>query len=478
MTLFDRFAERISTPNIVADLHAGLVGLGTEIDGPFGAKRMVYADYVASGRALRQVEDFVMTELLPFYANSHTEASFVGGTMTRLRREARDVIRRACNANDDHAVIFSGSGATQGINRLVHLFGLPDLIRNGDQPVVFVGPYEHHSNILPWRESGAQVVELPEDACGGPCAEALREELAIYRGRPLFVALSAASNVTGITTDVEGLTRCAKAAGATVIWDYAGGGPYLSIDLCPAPDALIDALVTSPHKFVGGPQATGLLILRKEAVKTQKPTLTGGGTVKFVSPSTHDYSDNLEAREEAGTPNVIGDLRAALCFLVKDAIGQDYIDSRNKALAQKAMAAWRSHPDIEILGALDCNRLPIFSFRIRDGKGGYVHQQLVTRLLSDLYGIQARGGCACAGPYVHRLLHIDAEASESMRQAILNGDEIEKPGFVRLNFSYLLDEDEVDFIIASVLELAGSASHYVDRYACQRATAIFTPVAV
>lgn len=473
--LFANFREGLASDNIPQNLADGLIGHHKMFDGPLGKKPLIYADYVASGRALRQIEEFVLTELLPLYANSHTEASYVGGMMTRLRREARDIIRKECNASADHAVIFTGSGATAGINRLVHLLGLADMVAQGKSPVVLIGPYEHHSNILPWRESGAEVIEIPEAACGGPCMATLADTLEQVQGRPVIGAFSAASNVTGIITDVPAVTRVLKGAGATVLWDYAGGAPYLPIDLCPAPDALIDAVVLSPHKFVGGPQASGIMMIRKDAVRASKPTLPGGGTVRFVSPSGHDYTANVEAREEAGTPNVIGDLRAALCFMVKAAIGQDYITARNDMNCAKGIRAWAAHPNIELLGNTSCTRLPIFSFRLRDGKGGYVHQQLVTRLLSDCFGIQARGGCACAGPYVHRVLGIDDRSSNQMRAAILAGHEVEKPGFVRLNLSFLASDDEVDTILNAVLELADSASEHVAAYRCDPATAIFTP---
>lgn len=283
------------------------------------------------------------------------------------------------------------------------------------------------------------------------------------------------ANVTGILADVEGITRQCKAAGASILWDYAGGGPYLPISLSPAADAQIDALVVSPHKFVGGPQASGLLIVRKDAVAASKPTYAGGGTVQFVSPDHHDYTDNVEAREEAGTPNVIGDLRAALCMMVKRRIGENRIAERNQGNVAKALDAWQGNPQIELLGRTDCPRLPIFSFRVRDGNGGFIHQQLVTRLLSDVYGIQARGGCACAGPYVHRLLDIDDVASSQLRDAILAGEETAKPGFTRLNLSFLASDDEVEYILRAVAELAERAADWTDNYAVDRATAVFTP---
>ncbi|MHB1103895.1 MAG: aminotransferase class V-fold PLP-dependent enzyme [Devosia sp.] len=477
-SLFERFRAGLAGGDLASRLHDGLIGRDAMVDGPFGKKPMLYADYVASGRALVQIERFVLEEILPYYANSHTEASYCGEFVTHLRREARAIIAACCGADSAHAVIFTGSGATAGINRLVNLFGVHAAVASGELPAVIIGPYEHHSNILPWRESGAEVIEIQEAATGGPDSEALAATLSALRGRGLIVgAFSAASNVTGILTDVTAITRQLKAAGAKVIWDYAGGGPYLPIRMTPASDAPIDAVVTSPHKFVGGPGASGVMILRRDAVESDAPTWPGGGTVRFVSPDWHDYSPNIEAREEAGTPNVAGDLRAALAFIVKDALGQGWIESRNQDLRALALNAWGRDPRIDILGNTACPRLPIFSFRLKSGNGGHVHQQLVTRMLSDLYGIQARGGCACAGPYVHRILGIGRQQSNALRQAILSGDEVEKPGFVRLNFSYLCTAFEANRIISSVLDLALIADQVGAYYSCDPRTAIFRPIA-
>ena len=474
-TVLDSFQAGLGLPDSVSILRDGLIGAQAEVDGPFGPKRLVYADYVASGRALKQVEHFILEEVLPYYANSHTEASYCGGMMTRLRRAARAVIAECCGADRDHAVIFAGSGATAGINRLVNLLGVSKALAAGRSVCVIIGPYEHHSNILPWRESGATIVEIAEGADGGPDPALLAEALENTTADLVVCSFSAASNVTGITTDVAALTRIAKAAGAKIVWDYAGAGPYVPIAMTPAPGAPIDAIVVSPHKFIGGPGASGILIVRHDAVVVTKPSWPGGGTVKFVSPTGHDYSDSLESREEAGTPNVIGDIRAALAFLVKDAIGADRMRQRNEELTQQALAAWRDMPEIELLGSRLMRRLPIFSFRIRNPKGGYVHQQLVTRLLSDRFGIQARGGCACAGPYVHRLLSIDADASQRMRQEILAGNEIEKPGFTRLNLSVLLSDEKVAFILQSVAQLAREAPSLEAHYTFDPARAIFSP---
>ncbi len=340
--LLDEFGAGLATPDRLERMAADLIGKDVNIVGPFGPKRLVYADYVASGRALMCVEQFIMQNVLPYYANSHTEASYCGGAMTGFRRAARETVAACCGATSDHAVIFTGSGATSGLNRLVNLLGVTASMKAGVRPRIVVGPYEHHSNILPWRESGAEIVEVREAATGGPDLDDLDAALTGAAGRPVVCALSAASNVTGIIADVAGLTKRVKATGAKLVWDYAGAGPYMSIAMEPAPGALIDAVAVSPHKFIGGPAATGILIVRHDAVDTVKPTWPGGGTVKFVTPTEHDYSDSLEVREESGTPNVVGDIRAALAFLVKKAIGAETMAKRNAEVRARALpAAWR-----------------------------------------------------------------------------------------------------------------------------------------
>lgn len=474
-TPLSKFRQGLDNADVTASLRDGLVGATAKIFGPYGQKDMVYADYVASGRALHQIERFVLEEVLPYYANSHTEASHCGGLMTRMRREARALVGEFCGATEQHAVIFTGSGATSGLNRLVKLFGVAEAVAAGRRARIVVGPYEHHSNILPWRESGAEIVEIAESPSGGPDLSRLQDALRIPSPDLTICTMSAASNITGITSDVASITAMVKAAGAKMIWDYAGAGPYLPISMSPAPDVEIDAIVVSPHKFLGGPGASGILILRRDGSSTKKPSWPGGGTVKFVSPTTHDYSDSLESREEAGTPNVIGDIRAALVFIVKDAIGPSAMAQRNRELAKRAFHAWKDVPQLELLGLPGPDRLPIFSFRVKDGRGGYVHQQLITRQLSDRFGIQARGGCACAGPYVHRLLAIDDRQSQEIRQAILAGDEMKKPGFTRLNFSVLLPDEKVQFILDAVAQIAADATIFETDYDVDPSRAIFFP---
>jgi len=456
------FISGISTKTPLADLRAGLIGEGVMIPGADGPVPLVYADYVASGRALRQVEDFINEKVLPFYANSHTEASYCGGYMTRLREEARGEIARLTKASDACSVIFTGAGATAGLNRLVNLLG----VNKAENPVVFIGPYEHHSNMLPWRESKAEVVEIPEADCGGPDLAALEQALKSHGESDLLIgSFSAASNVTGIITDPDPVSRLLKQYGALSVWDYAGGAPYLPMDMQCGTDVEKDAVVVSAHKFAGGPAASGVLILRKSAVQQTVPSWPGGGTVCFVSPWNHDYTNNLSDREEAGTPNVIGDIRAALVFLIKDAVGDASIAAREAKFVQMARTGWADNPRLTLLGNETAHRLPIFSFVVRDSTGKMVSEQMFTRMLSDIYGIQARGGCACAGPYGHRLLGIDHAYSDQLRREILAGNEVHKPGWVRLNFSYLMSDETVQYIIDSVNELTATFENLAAKYA-------------
>ncbi|GGF60541.1 Selenocysteine lyase/Cysteine desulfurase [Mameliella alba] len=477
MTPLDDFKTALKGADIRDRIRAGLIGEDVQIEGPFGVHPLIYADYVASGRALTQVEDFVRDRVLPYYANTHTQASFCGEYMTRLREAARGEIARLTGAGDGMSVIFAGSGSTAGINRIVGLLDLPSLVSAGQRVVVLTGPYEHHSNILPWRETGAEVIEIAEAANGGVDMEDLSHALKASEDAALIVGtFSAASNVTGIVTDVDAVTRLLRAHGAFVVWDYGCAGPYCAMDMKAGTDAQKDAIVFSPHKFPGGPGSSGVAVIRDGIARRATPTLPGGGTVSFVSPWGHVYSNTLSAREEGGTPNVTGDIRAALALLVKEALDQEWLDKRQAELREKALNIWSQNDRIELLGQPDAQALPIFSFRVRDGQGGLVHHQFFTRLLSDRYGVQARGGCACAGPYGHRLLGLGRSESDATIEALERGEETAKPGWVRLNLSALMSDTKVNSIIEAVDNLARTAPDYVKDYRVDTGTARFNAV--
>lgn len=471
-----RFRRSLDGTDVLDKIRAGLIGDNQIFDTPSGPQTILYADYTASGRALRQIENFVMDEILPFYANSHTEDSYCGMRMTVMREEARRTIAQLVNADSDCHVLFTGSGATAGFNRIAHLLRVAERVAEGQGVRILIGPYEHHSNILPWRETGADVREIPEGPGGGPDLLALEAELKAAADCDLVVgSFSAASNVTGTMTAPDPVTRLLKAHGALAIWDYACAAPYLPMDLSPSADAEKDAIVFSAHKFPGGPAASGVTVIRDTIVQNAIPTFPGGGTVAFVSPWRHTYSPQVEDREEGGTPNVIGDIRAALVMLVKDAVGVDEIAGREDFLRNRALEAFSEYPAIRALGhQSNVKSLPIFSFQIFADDGAQIHQQLITRMLSDVHGVQARGGCACAGPYAHRLLDLDEARSNMLFDRLEAGNALSKPGWTRLNLSYLHSEKQLDHIFNAVIDISARATELATRYTYDPNTACFS----
>jgi selenocysteine lyase/cysteine desulfurase len=426
--------------------------------GPYGPRRVTYADYTASGRALDFVERFVHDEVLPRYANTHTESSGTGLQTTRLREDARRIIRDAVGGDDDTVVIFTGSGSTGAIDKMIHILGIripADLddrydlaarIPATERPVVFIGPFEHHSNELPWRESIADVVVIPEDADGHVDWGVLEAALRRFADRPLKIgSFSAASNVTGIVTNTRAVSELLHRYGALSFWDFAAAAPYVDIDM----DGK-DAMFLSPHKFVGGPGTPGVLVVRRELLRNRVPTVPGGGTVDYVNPNEHHYVSDPERREEGGTPAIVESIRAGLVFQLKQAVGTGVIRAREEYFLRRAVESWRANPAIEILGNLDAERLSIVSFVVRRPGGRYLHHNAAVALLNDLFGIQSRGGCSCAGPYGHRLLGIDVERSHRFADEIVAGCEGIKPGWIRVSFNYFISPAVFEYIVEAV----------------------------
>lgn len=454
----------VSAQDLIRYIRQSVIGRDEIVDGPFGPRRVVYADYTASGRSLTFIEDYIRDAVLPLYANTHTESSGTGLQTTHFREEARDIIRRAVGASDEHAVIFCGSGSTAAVNRLIDVLGiriasnledrysLDGHIPADERPVVFIGPFEHHSNELPWRESIADVVPIEEDADGHIDLDDLGRALRRYADRPLKIgSFSAASNVTGITSATFEIAQLLHEHGALSFWDFAAAAPYVSIRMGSPSDGLHykDAIFLSPHKMIGGPGTPGVLVARRELFTNRVPAIPGGGTVAYVNPDEHRYLDDVEQREEGGTPAVIESIRAGLVFQLKDAVGEDAIREKEESFIRRAIASWEGNPNIEILGNRAADRLSIVSFVVRHADR-FLHHNYVVALLNDLFGIQSRGGCSCAGPYGHRLLGIDIDTSHEFAREVARGCEGIKPGWVRVNFNYFISEAVFDFILAAV----------------------------
>uniref|UniRef100_J3NBZ8 Aminotransferase class V domain-containing protein n=1 Tax=Oryza brachyantha TaxID=4533 RepID=J3NBZ8_ORYBR len=487
-------------------LRSQLIGKDVEFDTPFGRRVLTYADQTASGRSLRYIEEYLVKEVLPFYGNTHTAGSHVGSKTTRLVHKAARYVKRCMGAGAGDALLFCGSGTTAAIKRLQEAMGvsvpsaslrgrLAPQLRQGGRGggVVCGGPWDPPSTLLWWRQSLAEVVEIGVDDEGLLDVAALRRALASpeYADRPMLGSFSACSNVTGVVTDTRELARVLHQHGAFACFDFAASGPYVKIDMKSGEVDGYDAVFLSPHKFVGGPGTPGILLMNKSLYRlnSQPPSTCGGGTVAYVNGFNEEdtlYYDDIEEREDAGTPPIVQKIRASLAFWVKEYIGYDTMELHERVYSEMAMKRLVGNPNVRVLGNTSVDRLPIFSFLIyppvedslflRVEPGSYsslgnktykrlpLHGRFVTKLLNDLFGIQARGGCACAGPYGHILLDVDNELSLRIRSAILEGYSGLKPGWTRLSFAYYLSKEEFKFILSAIEFIAAYGHRFLPLY--------------
>jgi selenocysteine lyase/cysteine desulfurase len=467
---------------------------------------MVYCDYTASGRCLRFVENYLQ-KLQRNYANTHTEDDITGRNMTRLLHEAENAIKGSVNAGPDGRIIAVGTGATGAIDKLQQILGvacppatneyLKDTLiqffgldraqefldfRKSSTPVVFVGPYEHHSNEISWRQGIAKVVSVELTDDGDIDLRQLEELLQLpeYADRQLIGSFSAASNVTGLRSEVHAIARVLHRHGAIACFDYAACAPYVPIDMNPPADAngdsSLDAIFVSPHKFLGGPGSSGVLVFNKRIYpESLPPTVAAGGTVDYVSQVDQDFIQDIEEREKAGTPGVLQTIKAALAFQIKDFADPTRIAAREHELLERAMQRWNSNSRIEILGNADTHqKIGIVSFNVRDPNGRYLHPKFITALLNDLFGIQSRAGCSCAGPYGHRLLDINLEVSEKYRACVQKGLGGLKPGWCRIGFHYTMDDAEANFVIDAVEFISKCGDLFMPEYDFHLDTGMWT----
>jgi selenocysteine lyase/cysteine desulfurase len=478
-------------PELWARVRAAIIGRDALIETPFGGRRLTYADHTASGRGV----DFIERQIqgaLTLYGNTHTEDDATGIITSERLRSAEATIRRLVNAGPEHKLVPVGAGTTAAVHLLQQILGvyappsgrdfygaiLKDALPadqharlmerlRAERPVVFVGPYEHHSNEVSWRECLAEVVEIELTPDGLLDLNDLRDKVSrdAYRGRRKIGAFSAASNVTGVKTPVTEVARVLHRADALACFDYAAIAPYDVIDMRPDPEAIFDALYFSPHKFLGGPGSAGILVFHERIYRADlPPTVGAGGTVDFVNFDGQAYSTDIEARETPGTPAILQTLRAALAMELKEALGTESIALRESLLARHAYDRLSSHPAIALMGDVGAeHRLPIFSFNVRVG-ASWLHPRFVTTLLNDLFGIQSRAGCSCAAPYGHRILHIDRKLSSDLRRSIMRGNIGLKPGWARVNFHFLHTDEEVDFLCDAILFVADKGKRFLPLY--------------
>lgn len=459
-----------------APYRENIVGINAKFVGPYGPKPIVYADWTASGRLYAPIESRIVHEMGHFVANTHTETSLTGKMMTKAYHEAKDVIKHHVNADDHDVFIPTGTGMTGAVLKFQRILGLkyPEKlnkyiqIAEEDRPVVFITHMEHHSNQTSWLETIARVECIDADERGLINLDHLDDLIAQYKDvAPMMIAsVTGCSNVTGVTTPYHEIAKKMHRAGGLCFVDFACSGPYVKIDMHPEdPEEQLDAIFFSPHKFLGGPGTPGVLIFNEKLYGNNVPDIPGGGTVMYTNPwGDHIYIDDIETREDGGTPGFLQTIKAALAVRLKEEMGVDNMLEREHELISLAFEKL-NHPSIHVLAENNKHRLGVFSLEIEN-----LHYNLGVKILNDRFGIQVRGGCSCAGTYGHYLLKLNREMSDTIKREIERDNLMTRPGWIRMSIHPTMTNQEINYICSAICELAENHAEWGKDYSYNPAT--------
>jgi selenocysteine lyase/cysteine desulfurase len=447
-----------------------IIGINQTFQSPYGTQKVIYADWTASGRLYRPIEEKICNELGPFVANTHTETSTTGAAMTLAYQEARKIIKHHVNANDQDVLITAGSGMTGVVNKFQRILGLKisetlkkhTTIPKEVKPIIFISHMEHHSNQTSWLETIADVEVVPADENGLVSVENFENCIRKHLEREIkIVAITSCSNVTGIKTPYHEIASLIHNYNGFCFVDFACCAPYVAINMHPKNEnEYLDAIFFSPHKFLGGPGSAGVLIFNKKLYKNIVPDNPGGGTVSYTNPwGQHDYFDDVETREDGGTPAFLQTIKIAFAIQLKEKMGTANIENRENEINKTMFETLENLQGVQILAPNHKKRLSIFSFYFEK-----YHFNLVVKLLNDRFGIQTRGGCSCAGTYGHFLLNVDQETSTKIKNQILEGCNIQKPGWIRLSLHPTITTNELEFICNALKELVDNIENWSKDY--------------
>lgn len=458
-----------------AKYRTGIIGIDKVFESPFGEKELSYADWTASGRMYGPIEEKLLSQVYPLVANTHTDTTITGKSTSYFYKKALQKIKSHVNANDNDALISSGTGMTGAVNKFQRILGLKTHESHKqkivetleDRPVVFTSHLEHHSNHTSWLETVAEVVIIPPNDKGKPCIVECEHLFEKYADRKTkYVAITSCSNVTGIMTDYHDFAKLAHKHGAYIFVDFACSAPYIDIDMHPEDDdARLDAIFFSPHKFLGGPGSAGVLIFNKELYQNKVPDNPGGGTVTWTNAwEEHKYIDDIETREDGGTPGFIQTIRTALAIQLKEEMGVDKIMQREHEIIDLVWEKIQKIKGVHLLANNIKDRLCVFSFVVKD-----VHYNLVVKILNDLFGIQTRGGCSCAGTYGHYLLDIAENESRALSCEFASGDLSHKPGWIRMSLHPTSSNTEIIKILEALDHVIQNHAQYSENYVYNKA---------